>query len=83
MIDPPQELAWIETGGADGYEELGLDPSDFDVFFSYPWPGEEQMIRELFDHYAATGALLITYHGLEGLRIHRKVREKSSGSPRS
>jgi hypothetical protein len=51
-----------------------LDPDDFDVVFAYPWPGEEQVIFDLFAGSTAVGALLLTYHGLEGLRLHRKVK---------
>ena len=36
--------------------ELGLDPDDFDIVFAYPWPGEEQIIFDLFASHAATGA---------------------------
>ena len=67
------EMAWLEMGGPDAYEELGLDIDDFDLVFAYPWPGEEQVIDDLFEHYAAVGAVLVTYHGVEGVRVQRKV----------
>jgi len=67
------EMAWLEMGGPDAYDELGLDIDDFDLVFAYPWPGEEQVIYDLFEHYAATGAVLATYHGIEGVRLQRKV----------
>ena len=41
---------------------------------AYPWPGEEQVIFDLFTDYAAVGALLLTYHGQDGVRLARKVR---------
>ena len=31
-------------------------------------------IFDLFTDYAATGALLLTYHGQDGLRLQRKVK---------
>jgi hypothetical protein len=68
------DVAWLSTEGPDGYEELELDPDDFDVVFAYPWPGEEQVIFDLFGDCAAVGALLLSYHGQEGVRLHRKVR---------
>jgi hypothetical protein len=67
-------VTWLSTGGPDGYAELELDPDDFDVVFAYPWPGEEQVIFDLFHDCAAVGALLLTYHGQEGLRLNRKVK---------
>jgi hypothetical protein len=73
-IDWSADVAWLSTGGPDGYAELELEPDDFDLVFAYPWPGEEQVIFNLFADAAATGALLLTYHGLDGIRLQRKVR---------
>ena len=73
LTDVPQEFGWFTAGGACGHDLLGVDPADFDVVFAYPWPGEEQVIENLFERYAATGALLLTYHGHEDLRLRRKV----------
>jgi hypothetical protein len=67
------ELAWLAMVGSDAYDEMSLDPEDFDVIFAYPWPGEEGVIAEMFDRHAAVGAVLLTYHGLEGMRLRRKV----------
>ncbi|NLF30326.1 MAG: hypothetical protein GX591_05490 [Planctomycetes bacterium] len=65
--------AWLQMGGSDAYEDLGLDIEDFDVIFAYPWPGEHHVVETLFDRHAAVGALLLTYHGLEGLMLRRKA----------
>ncbi len=68
------DVTWLASGGHDGYEQLQLDPDDFDIIFAYPWPGEEQVIFDLFADNAAVGTLLLTYHGQEGLRLQRKTR---------
>jgi hypothetical protein len=73
-LDASSDVHWLTTDGPDGYDELQLEPDDFDTVFAYPWPGEEQVIFDLFAEYAATGALLLTYHGQDGLRLQRKVR---------
>jgi hypothetical protein len=73
-LDLAGDVTWLSSGGRDGYEQLQLDPDDFDVVFAYPWPGEEQVIFDLFADHAAVGALLLTYHGQEGLRLQRKIR---------
>jgi hypothetical protein len=73
-FDRLADVAWLSTDGPDGYEELNLEPDDFDVVFAYPWPGEEQVIFDLFADVAAVGALLLSYHGQEGVRLQRKVR---------
>ena len=68
-----REVTWLRLDGRDAYELLGLDPDDFDLVFAYPWPGEEQVVFDLFAEFAATGALLMTHHGEEGMRLQRKV----------
>jgi hypothetical protein len=68
------DILWLSSEGPDGYRDLDLEPDDFDVIFAYPWPGEEQVIFDLFSDFAAVGALLLTYHGQEGLKLMRKVR---------
>ena len=71
--DLDREVTWLRSDGADAYEELGLDADDFDLVFAYPWPGEEAVIYDLFAEFAGVGALLLTHHGEEGLRLQRKV----------
>jgi hypothetical protein len=73
-VDWAEGVAWLSTTGPDGHEELELDPDDFDVVFAYPWPGEEQVIFDLFADTAAVGALLLTYHGIDGVKLQRKVK---------
>ena len=73
-VDWIDGVAWLTTTGPDGHEELELDPDDFDVIFAYPWPGEEQVIFDLFAETAAVGALLLTFHGIDGVRLQRKVK---------
>jgi len=77
--DNNAEYSWLITDADDGYEELKLDPDDFDVVFAYPWPGEEYLITSLFEKYAAEGALLLTYNYLESVRLRRKLSEQSGG----
>jgi hypothetical protein len=73
-FDLSGDVTWITTHGSDGYDELGLEPDDFDVIYAYPWPGEEHVIFNLFADWAAVGTLLLTYHGQDGLRLQRKVK---------
>jgi Methyltransferase domain len=74
FVDTAGEVTWLRTDRPDCYAEIGLDPEDFDVIYAYPWPGEEQVIFDLFENCAATGTLLLTFHGQDGLRVQRKVR---------
>ncbi|MCA9123000.1 MAG: class I SAM-dependent methyltransferase [Planctomycetaceae bacterium] len=65
-------VVWLVTETDDAYEELGLEPDDFDIVFAYPWPGEEDVIDRLFDRCASDGALLLTYGQCNSVRLQRK-----------
>lgn len=71
--DLDREVTWLRSDGDDAYDLLGLDADDFDLVFAYPWPGEEGVVFDLFAEFAAVGALLLTHHGEEGMRLQRKV----------
>src|SRR5688572_43065 len=79
LADCDQEFTWLAEGGPDGHSLLQLDPDDFDLVFAFPWPGEEEVIFRLFDAYAAPEALLLTFHGGEGMQLHRKVTSEVRG----
>jgi hypothetical protein len=72
-------FAWLTTDGGGAYEEIGLDPSDFDVVFAYPWPDEEDVTGDLFERYAGIGAVLMTYHGGDDIRLRRKAAGRRHG----
>ena len=74
LVDTAGEVTWLRTDRPDSYADLDLEPEDFDLIFAYPWPGEEQVIFDLFQGCAAVGCLLLTYHSQDGLRLQRKVR---------
>jgi hypothetical protein len=66
------EFAWLATD-AGGGEDMDLAPDDFAVTFAYPWPDEEGLTGDLFERYAAVGAVLVTYHGGDEVRVRRKT----------
>lgn len=73
------ERSWWHTTESTAYEDFDLEPEDFDLFFGYPWPGEEDLFDALFVRYASVGALLLTYHDVTGVLVQRKT--SSSGPP--
>jgi len=77
LTDHVREFDWLEASGPCGYSQLELEPADFDVVSAYPWPGEEHVIEGLFERFASDGALLVTYHGYEEIRVRRKVQDGS------
>ena len=67
-----EEYAWLTTARDSPGEEMELAPEDFDLIFAYPWPDEEYVTENVFQRFARTGALLVTYHGGDDFRLRRK-----------
>jgi hypothetical protein len=58
----------------------GLDPDEVDVFFVYPWPGQEDLMLSLFKTMASEGALLLIYNGDREITAYlRTVDEDDEG----
>lgn len=72
------EHSWWHTSEGNAYEDLDLGPEEVNVYFGYPWPGEESLFDELFVRYASVGALLLTYHDATGVLVQRKAREEGA-----
>lgn len=79
IVDEMASQDWLKTNEHPAYDELGIEVSDIDLIFAYPWPGEEGLIESLFDAFAAEGALLLTYHGMNEMKLQRKVQDDTSG----
>ena len=83
---PEGYICYDQVGGSDivpdesfGYQakpprydgmNIGLD--EIDVFFVYPWPGEQEMMLKLFQSVASVDAILIAYYGDQEICIYRK-----------
>lgn len=76
------EYAWLTTDSDYAYDELGMEPNDFDLIYAYPWPDEEAVTAKLFERNAGPGALLLTFHGSTEFRLRRKTKKskKTCGS---
>ncbi|MEM7791756.1 MAG: class I SAM-dependent methyltransferase [Verrucomicrobiota bacterium] len=57
------------------YDEMETPINEIDVFFVYPWPGEQEMMLKLFDALAGEGAILIAYYGDRDICLYRKLDE--------
>jgi hypothetical protein len=71
-----EELDWLDYSAPPAYEDLGYDIDDFDIVFAYPWPGEQHIVYDLFEEHASPGALVLTFHGVDGLMLHRLERKR-------
>ena len=50
----------------------GLDPDEVDLFFVYPWPGQEEFMMDLFDEIASEDAILLIYQADGETTVHRQ-----------
>lgn len=66
------------TDGTYAFDELGLELSDFDLVFAYPWPGEEDWLFELIRRHARPNTILLTYHGDGGFQVTQGSGRRTS-----
>ncbi len=59
--------------GESPYEVWDLEIDDFSLIYSYPWPGEDEFHEDVFDRFAANGAMLLMFIGPNEMRLWRKV----------
>ncbi len=73
ILDLSSEVEHVATDEGDIYQEIGLELDDFDLFFAFPWPGEQFFFEAIFQAGAAKNALLLTYRGRDGMHLIRKT----------
>lgn len=62
----------LNHGGKNAYDAIGLDMDDFGIIYSYPWPGENEFHRQVFQKYAAVGAVHIQFVGPNDVQVWQK-----------
>ena len=74
----PEEFTYgrDDIGSSARYD--GMEPSltEVDVFYKFPWPGDQEFTQEFFDAVAGDGAILLSYHGDKDLCAYRKIAEE-------
>ena len=73
LSDLAADIENVDTSQGDVYEEIGMSMDEFDLMFAFPWPGEGGFFEAVFDAGAASGALLMTYRGRDGVNVVRKT----------
>ena len=63
--------------GMPRYDGMEIDIEEVDLFFVYPWPGEQEMMLKLFDAVAGEGAILVAYYGDRYLCLYRKLYDET------
>lgn len=72
-LDVDRDIQNVSVEEDDVYREVGLGMEDYDLFFAFPWPGEQIFFEQVFEKWAASGAMLLTYRGRDGMQLQRKV----------
>ena len=57
------------------YEGMDADLDEVDIFFIYPWPGEQEFVLEFFQAVAADGALCLIYLGDDEFGLYQKTAD--------
>ncbi|MFP4261565.1 MAG: hypothetical protein ACLFS1_10850 [Opitutales bacterium] len=70
----PDDSFGYERGSPPCYEadDLVIEITEVDLFYVYPWPGEQTLMLKLFDAVAGPDAILIAYYGDRDLCLYRK-----------
>lgn len=71
-LEVGRDIQNVSVEEGDVYREVGVGMQDIDLFFAFPWPGEEIFFEQVFEKWAATGAMLLTYRGRDGMQLQRK-----------
>ena len=50
----------------------GLDPAEIDLFFVYPWPGQEEFMMDLFQEVATEDSILLIHHADASTTAYRQ-----------
>lgn len=50
----------------------GLDPGEVDLFFVYPWPGQEEFMMDLFGELATEDSVLLIHHADSSTTAYRQ-----------
>lgn len=71
----PDDSFGYELEGGPVYQDENqqIDIAEVDLFYAYPWPGEQEMMLKLFDAVAEVDAILIAYLGDREICIYRKL----------
>lgn len=76
LMTPEPISRWGEsTLSVPPYEGMDCEIDEIDVFYVYPWPGEQELMHSLFETVAADGAILIAYYGEQDIAAYRKAVE--------
>ncbi|MEM8734640.1 MAG: hypothetical protein AAGG44_10485 [Planctomycetota bacterium] len=73
LAEPSDPRVALAASIEEAYPQLERKLTDYQTVFVYAWPGEEHFLKQVFQRYAATEAVLLLYRGPYHLEIYRKT----------
>jgi hypothetical protein len=81
-LDAAEPSLYVVAQPGEVQRTWGLTPEDFDLIYAYPGPDDDALIAAIFRRFACSGAILLTFHGREGMRLRRKIQRRRKSSRR-
>jgi len=70
-IELPGNPSRTETDSRAAYEELEMQPHDFDLVYAYPWPDEHGLYLDILRNHGGENSLFLSYDAREGVSLTR------------
>ena len=66
-VEVPGDASRTETDSRAAYDELDLEPHDFDLVYAYPWPDEHDLYLDILRQHGGENTLFLSYDAREGV----------------
>ncbi len=71
-VELPGNPSRTETDSRAAYDELDMQPHDFDLIYAYPWPDEHGLYLDIIRNHGGENTLFMSFDAREGVSITRK-----------
>lgn len=65
----PGSFSRTDTDSRAAYDELDMQPHDFDLIYAYPWPDEYQFYLDVLQQHCRKDSLFLCYDAREGISL--------------
>jgi len=70
-FEMPGNPSRTETDSRAGYDELDMQPHDFDLIYAYPWPDEHGLYLDIVRNHCGENTLFLCFDAREGVSLSR------------
>jgi len=70
-IELPGNPSRTETDSRAAYDELDMQPHDFDLVYAYPWPDEHGLYLDIIRNHGGKNTLFMSFDAREGVSLTR------------